>query len=175
MGTRKAAGWQYAGPIVLVAVLGLAGCGIQVTDSDPPAAEVPDPPPVVVTVRFQNFTLDDAVDVEFFATNDILEMLPDELFAPENHISTSIGVAGTGILQPLTADTIELPCTESTTVGTMGGSFVDNETGEPTGLGVARWAQEGPLGLCGATVTFSYSGGDGEYATNIGVVFTPQP
>ena len=114
----------------------------------------------VVRVRFVNLTSDNAVDVEFYASNEQFATLPDDLFMPANRISASIGVAGTGILEPANQDTIEFPCTPTLTLGTMGGSFVDNETGEARGIGTARWAQEKPLGLCGGSVTFVYSRND---------------
>ncbi len=173
MDVRGSSGRRGAGWLGVLILCGGTGCGVDIADPDPQAAEIPEPAPTVVTVRFQNFALDDAVDVEFYATNGPLGLLPDDLFTPENRITTSVGVAGTGIVTPLAADTVEVPCTETTTIGTLGGSFIDSETGEPRGIGVARWAQEGPLALCGATVTFNYTGKEGDYRTDVGIVVAP--
>ena len=127
-------------------------------DRDQPTADA-------VIVRFRNLTLSDAVNVEFYATNDPLETVPGDLFLPQNLVTASIGVAGTGIVQPRTEDAIALPCTANLTLGTAGGSFSDNESGEPRGLGIPRWAREGPLALCGAVVTFEFSGDDADFIT----------
>lgn len=149
-----------------------SGCGLEI---DPGPGRVgdeptPDDPPAaadVVTVRFRVFTSNEAVDVAFFATNDPLEVLPDDLFLPANAFSASIGLAGTGIVPPLSEDVIVFPCSETLTLGTTGGRFLDSETGDLLGTGVARWATEGPLGLCGSIVTFEYSGAEGARTTSL--------
>ena len=112
--------------------------------------------PDEVLIRFRNLAPVDAVDVEFYATNEALEALPDDLFQDEHRVTASIGIAGTGIIQPFREDAITFPCTADLTVGTAGGHFADNETGEAAGAGTARWAQELPLGLCGRVVTFEF-------------------
>lgn len=122
-----------------------------------------------VAIRFRNLTADEAVNVEFHATNELLQDLPDDLFLAENLVTTSIGVAGTGIIQPWQQDVIEFPCTANLTVGTRGGSFADSESGEPRGAGTPRWAQEGPLGLCGAVVTFDFIGDGAEFTTVLSI------
>ena len=122
-----------------------------------------------VTVRFRNLTDADAVNVEFYATNQPLANLPDDLFVAEHLVTRSVGVAGTAILQPRYQDSIEFPCTGDLTLGTFGGNFLDNATGEPRGVGTPRWAQEGPLALCGSTVTFDFSGGNGAFTTILNV------
>ena len=40
------------------------------------------------------------------------------------------------------------------TLGTSGGQFLDAESGALRGRGTPRWAQEGPLALCGGEITF---------------------
>ena len=144
-------------------VLGLLplACSVDIGEAVPRSAPgVEETDQVVVRVRFLNLTASNAVNVEFFASNEPIATLPEDLFLPANRITASIGVAGTGIIQPASQDTIDFPCTPTLTLGTMGGSFVDNETGEPRGIGTARWAQEQPLGLCGGSVTFVYSRND---------------
>ena len=154
-------------------VLGLLplACSLDIGEAVPRSAPgIEETDQAVVRVRFLNLTASNAVDVEFFATNEPIATLPDDLFLPANRITASIGVAGTGILEPANQDTIDFPCTPTLTLGTLGGSFVDNETGEPLGMGTARWAQEQPLGLCGGVVTFVYSKNneqDGSFRTRM--------
>ena len=120
----------------------------------------PSSPTVVSTdevlVRFRNLAPVDAVDVEFYATNEPLETVPDDLFHEEHLVTASIGIAGTGIIQPFHEDAVTFPCTIDLTVGTAGGRFAHNETGEAAGVGTIRWAQEEPLGLCGRVVSFEF-------------------
>lgn len=134
------------------------GCGTQGTNSVPretPGAE--GPMQKTVTVDFWNLSTAEAVDVEFFAANEPLAMVPDDLLVPAHRVTASIGVAGTGILEPGNRDSIEFPCTDALTIGTAGGRFLDNETGEFIGAGTPRWVQEQPLGLCGSTVTLIFT------------------
>ncbi len=136
------------------------GDAAQTSDGDRPTEDV-------VRIRFRNFTLNEAVDVEFHAANEPLENVPDDLFIPALRVTTSVGVAGTGIIQPRHEDVIEFPCTPDLTIGTSGGSFVDQETGEPRGVGIPRWMQEGPLVLCGNTVTFEFTDDGVDFTTFI--------
>ena len=145
----------------------VVGCSADMAAEPLPPDDGIQPAEDTVTVRFRNLAVAEAVDVEFYATNEPLENLPDSLFVAENLVTANIEVAGTGIVQPSRQDTIELPCASSLTVGTRGGSFLENESGEPRGTGVARWAQEAPLGLCGSVVTFEFSGSEGEFTTTL--------
>jgi len=162
---------------LLPAVVGvvLAGCALDMAPedtvvelTDDPAAAV-EPATPIVTIRFRNVAVNEAVNVEFYATNDPTVTLPDDLFVPENSITTSVGVAGTGLLQPLQDDTIEFPCTPDLVVGTLGGTFLDNETGEVIGSGVARWAQETALGLCGYKILFEFGNDFGTFTTRVAI------
>ncbi len=123
----------------------------------------------VVAVAFRNLTTTDAVNVEFYATSDPLVALPDGLFLPGNLVSAHIGVAGTGIVRPLSNDVIEFPCDENLVIGTLGGTFSDDESGEFRGTGERRWAEAGPLGLCGNVVTFEFASEGGTFTTNVRV------
>lgn len=126
-------------------------------DESPVTAENDRPSGDVVTVRFNNFSAEEAIDVEFFVTTEELTSLPEQLFTEANRNTASIGIAGTGILEPLFRDIIELPCSPTLSLGTSGGRFLDNETGELRGRGQPRWVQEDALGLCGGTITFEYA------------------
>lgn len=116
-----------------------------------------------VMVVFRNLTTEQAVDVEFHATDESLTALPADLFVDDFLITSGIGLAGTGILAPRAADFIELPCIDDTVIGTAGGSFLDNATGDETGRGVARWLEAAPLGLCGSIVTFTFTEDGGDF------------
>ncbi len=164
--------------VTLVAVTALfAGCGfelpeevllpeIQPTDN---VAQSPDPSITTVTIRFRNLAVTEAVNVEFFATNNPLTLIPDDLFVDENLVTSSIGVAGTGILEPLREDTLNFPCTSDLVLGTFGGSFLDNETGDPLGVGQPRWAQDSSLGLCGREVLLEFGRFSGEFGVRISI------
>ena len=112
--------------------------------------------PDQVVVRFVNLTEGEAVDVEFYASPTTPGVLPDDLFQESHRIVTSIGVAGTGIVEPQTQDAIALPCVDGLVLGTRGGRFVEVESGEPRGAGVSRWLAQVPLGLCGGMVSFEF-------------------
>ena len=133
-----------------------SGCSTTVPADD----ATPSSPPIVamdeVFIRFRNLAPVEAVDVEFYATNEPLSAVPGDLFQEDHRVTTSIGIAGTGIIQPFHEDAISFPCTADLTVGTAGGRFAHNETGEAAGVGAMRWAQEEPLGLCGRIVTFEF-------------------
>jgi hypothetical protein len=130
--------------------------------------------PDTVVIRFRNLTTSESVQVEFFATNQNITGLPDALLDVDHQVTQSIGFAGTGILQPGSFDLIEFPCTPSLSIGTSGGNFVDFESGEPRGRGVARWAQEGPLALCGAAVSFDFAFDGTDFTTALDIFSTPE-
>lgn len=121
----------------------------------------------MVLVRFWNRTVEEAVDVQFYATNEPLGTFPDDLFVDENRVTRSIGLGGRGIIGPATTDAITFPCTEDLSLGTLGGEFSEAETGDQRGLGTARWAQDAPLGLCGSVVTFEFYRDGDEYRTRL--------
>ena len=139
-----------------------------VPDPDPtPGASLDPNSADEVLIRFRNFSLIDAVNVEFFATNTPATALPEDLFVDENRTSANIGVAGTGILQPLHTDEILFPCTADLVIGTTGGTFIDNDTGEVRGDGDMRWAQDAAVGLCGRRVTFGFGPVDNGFITRL--------
>jgi len=140
--------------------------GNQQSDVPAPSQE---PTQRTVTVRFRNLAVDEAVDVEFYASNVTLETLPESLFVDQNAVSAGIGIAGTGILEPLREDSLEVPCGESLVLGTLGGSFLDNESGELLGHGVARWVSDAPIGLCGRGVLFEYDNEFGTFTTLVSI------
>ncbi len=135
----------------------IPGCSFDIVATAPvPDGDDEAPRRVTVTVRFRNLAVSEAVDVGLYVSNEVLEEIPEDLFSDENRITASIGVAGTGIIEPLDGDVIELDCSENLVIGIDGGSFLDNETGEARGMGTVRWLREGPLALCGGEITFVY-------------------
>lgn len=166
---QRRAGWVavLVGGLGVGIAGGLAGCSVDVTGGLTIPDDIGVAAPAVVTIRFRNFSVDTAVNVEFHATNDPLETLPDDLLVPENLWTASVGVAGTGIIQPLGVDEIEFPCTDNLTIGTAGGTFLDNDTGDVVGIGTTRWVGEGQLGLCGSLVTFDFSRRADQFTTDL--------
>lgn len=141
-----------------------------IPDSDPtPGASPGSITADEVLIRFRNFSQTDAVNVEFFASNTALAALPEDLFVDEHRTSVSIGVAGTGILQPLDTDEVLFPCTADLVIGTTGGTFIDNDTGEVRGDGDIRWVQDAAVGLCGRKVTFGFGPVDDGFITRLTV------
>ncbi len=154
------------GLLVVAGVL-CSGCGLKFdpgsggpTDTNAPS-ETPNPDQVV-TVQFRNLSPDEAVDVEFFLSDQPLDVVPDDLFQETLRVRTGIGVAGTGIIEPLNDDTVQFACGPNLALGTTGGLFLDNESGAQRGVGAQRWAQDEALGLCGSTIVFEFvSNGNG--------------
>jgi hypothetical protein len=147
-----------------IIVIAAGGCDSLLTDiadiADTPGiapdSEVARPADQFVTIAFRNLATTDAVDVEFYTTMTRPENLPDGLFIEENAVTASLGVAGTGLLVPGSTDVLEIPCNDNLIVGTAGGEFLDNETGETTGRGEPRWLEATSTGLCGAIVGFTF-------------------
>ena len=119
-----------------------------------------------MTIRFVNDSPDQAVQVEFYATNEPLEAIPEELWVDGTHlILKGIGLAGSGLLAPLAEDEIQFECTETLIIGTLGGEFRDTETGEMLGRGSELFVPLGGFPLCGRTAVYTYSSTGGEYQT----------
>lgn len=165
--------WRLLASFLVVAV---AGCEVDLSaprPSDPEVPDVPDDPGGVVFIAFSNLSPTEAVDVQFHATNDPLAVLPDDLFVEETAASAGIGVAGTGIIQPLDDDLIVFPCTANLSMGTAGAIFLDNDSGETRGVAAMRWLQDRPLNLCGRLVTFEFAGAEGNFTVSVSVFDRP--
>lgn len=123
----------------------------------------------VVTVTLRNLTDSEAVDVELHTTEEQLANIPTDLFDPDNNflVVRNIGVGGSGRLAPGQIDTIELDCAPGLLLGTSGGTFVDNESGDERGRGDVRWVQEGAQFSCGATIIFEFAGDGGAFSTGL--------
>lgn len=157
-------------------VVAVAGCEVDLSAPRPSAPEipdVPDDPGGVVFISFSNLSPTEAVDVQFHATNDPLTVLPDDLFVEATAASAGIGVAGTGIIQPLDDDLIIFPCTANLSMGTAGAIFLDNDSGETRGVAAMRWLQDRPLNLCGRLVAFEFAGTEGNFTVSVSVLDRP--
>ena len=106
-------------------------------------------------------------EVEFYVEQEPIDNIPDDLFVAANLITRSIGVAGSGLIPPRSADEITLDCNADLIFGTRGGRFLDAESGDEVGAGEPRWVQEGPLGLCGAVVAIEFFRDGSEFHTRI--------
>jgi hypothetical protein len=119
---------------------------------------------------FRNQSTLSAVEVSFYAATGPLESLPDDLFVEANLITSGIGVAGTGIIQPQQFDFLDgFECSENLIIGTSGGRFLDNDTGEERGQGQARWVAASSVGFCGRAVTFTFSDEGDEFTTQVSI------
>jgi len=158
------------------------GCTVEVTPTDPPPSVGngggnggSDPDDETIVVRLRNLSPSQAVDVEFYAASGVVENVVATLFVDENRIGRGnavdgqgIGQANQGILNSGEQDAIAFPCGQSLAVGTNGGIFLDEETGEVQGQGAnSVWAAEGAQFFCGATIVFEYSAEGSTFATNL--------
>ncbi|MCK4660554.1 MAG: hypothetical protein KAV82_13620 [Phycisphaerae bacterium] len=148
------------------------GCDTPLTGGDVSSEEPQSLPPEdessldVVRIEFRNFSTS-AVDTQFYASNEAFDLLPQDLLIPQNLIQTGIGVGGTGILGPLAADEIELPCSELLVVGTAGGKFLDADLGTDLGSGPVRFMQAEYQFDCGATLILEYRQTIDGYTVNL--------
>jgi len=120
-------------------------------------------------VFFRNSAAVEAVNAEFYVGAGPLTEIPDDLYVPDNLVTADLGVAGTGILEPFDTDALLLPCTPDLVIGTTGGTFSDNETGEVRGVGERRWVQAAAVGFCGREVVFDYAAEGEGFLTRITV------
>lgn len=158
--------WRY---IFIPSVSLIFGCPMALDGINRPATGDDPVPQRFVTIRFANLSFTEAVHVDFYATNVPILNLPEELFVPANIITASVGVAGTGVVEARSTDEIKFPCTVNLSLGTTGGRFIDNESGEAKGLGTARWLQEGPLAVCDGVVIFAYRSETTGFDTTVAV------
>lgn len=162
--------------LIVALSIGISGCSVSFdpigdTPSDNGAPNNTPDPSDFVTVHLRNLTQTEAVDVEFYLTTDLLAVVPEDLFVETYRIRGGIGVAGTGIIVPLTEDVVEFPCVPGLLMGTAGGMFLDNESGELRGIGMPRWVAEEALGYCGGTVSFDFVPiGDGTFDTVVQII-----
>jgi len=127
-----------------------------------------------ISIGFRNFATTEAVRLEFYLSIGPLDALPGDLFVVENLIGgdnqidgQGIGVANQAIIGPRQQDWISVACDQELTVGTTGGTFLDEESGELRGVGTMRWAQEGAQFACGAVIVFEYAPDGDRFTTTL--------
>jgi hypothetical protein len=146
------------------AVLPMSAC-IQIGPGDDGGDGGGDSSPEL-TVRFENHTLR-AVDVQLYATGQPVNILEADLFAPANQVTQGIGFAGSGVIQAGASDEVVLTCANVNTIGTRGGRFLDQDSGEQVGIGQQRVLFLGLQFACGDQVTFIYSSSGGGFQTSL--------
>ncbi len=154
-------------PLFGIILIASGGCELAIPDETTPDSEIGRPAEQFVTIAFRNLSTVNTVDVEFHAVTSVEVSLPEGLFTDENRVSESLGVAGTGLLIPGATDILEISCTENLVIGTAGGTFLDNETGELNGRGEPRWLDATSAGLCGAIVGFTFESSGDTFATKV--------
>jgi hypothetical protein len=152
-------------------LVALPGCGVSVIVDDGNGGGGgnggPPPPEEFIALNLVNLTTA-TVEAEVFVSTNALENPTEDLFVSENEFTDMVGIAATGLLAPLSSDDVEIPCTADLVVGTAGGRFLDNETGELLGTGTQRVLQQGLVFDCGARVTLLYrSEGDDVFTVDI--------
>lgn len=150
---------------ILIGSVSLWGCGTNFNNAGKTLQD--EPPKRFVTINFANVSDTEAVNVDFYVSYDRLDAMPGALFVAGHYYTEGVGVAGTGVVEPRSTDTIVMDCTDLFSIGTTGGRFVDGETGESLGAGAPRWLQEGPLAICDGEVTFAYRSEAGGFNTTI--------
>jgi len=150
-------GWRRIA-LVLLAIPLCAGqmCGLGVADLPGPMDDGTTEAPSTVRIRFVNASARYALDVQFYASAAGVGDPSAELFIPEKRIVGDIGFAGTGLIPAGQIDSTELACTNATTIGTLGGRFVDQDTGQQVATGQQRLYGLGAQYMCGDTITFRF-------------------
>lgn len=136
-------------------------CAVSVPDTggtgagDDGGAE-PVPPPSTIHMQFANASDTYAADVQFYASATPVTNPATELFVPEKRIVGNLGFAGTGFIPAGQVDTTEANCSWAVVVGTLGGRFLDQETGQEVAHGEQRLFRLGEGYSCGDTITFRF-------------------
>jgi hypothetical protein len=122
-----------------------------------------------VTVRLVNGSPTAAVDVLLYATGQAVTNADTELFLPANQQLAGIGFAGSGILQPGQVDEVQLDCTAAAAIGTLGGAFLNADTGTQIGTGTRYVLVQGSQFQCGSTITFTYAPSGSGFRTDLAI------
>jgi hypothetical protein len=116
-------------------------------------------------IRLINDT-DWAVDVQLYAARTTGD--PDAvLFEADNKITAGIGFAGQGFIPAHDADEVVLEADAVAMLGTLGGEFLDEETGESVGAGHRRILTRSLQYLGGDTITFIFHGDTDDFGTSV--------
>lgn len=159
--------------VLVAGMFSLAGCGVSIIGDNGNngggggGTGGPPPPEAFIALSLVNLT-NTTVVAELYVSTNALANPAEDLFDDDNLFTDRVGIAATGLLAPLSSDDVEIPCTPDLVVGTAGGRFLDNETGELLGTGSQRVLQQGLVFDCGARVTLLYrSLGSDEFTVDI--------
>jgi hypothetical protein len=145
--------------------LGMVGCGgTVIIDPGNNGGNGPDDDTVIL--RIQNSTRA-AVRPQIYVGTNGADATADNLFVPENIYTNGVGLAGSGLMAPVSADDVEVPCFADLVIGTPGGEFLDDETGESLGSGPRRILQQGLVFDCGAEITLTFRETEDGYTTTV--------
>lgn len=118
-----------------------------------------------IRVRFVNQT-SWALGVQFHVS--AVQGQPDSvLFISANQITQGIGFAGQGFIPPGDVDEVLLGVAQARMIGTLGGDFVDPDTGESAGTGQRRVLILDQQYFGGETITFVFAEVFGRYETRL--------
>ncbi len=150
------AGSSCSGPIVI---------DIPGASNDPVPAAVP---ASTVRVRFVNSHPTLGVDVQFYATGNPVSDPATELFVG-GFQRTNVGLFSRGVIPRLDHDELELPCAEARVIGTLGGLFLDSDTGAVAGTGTQRVLAQDVIFTCGDVIILEYLDDGGGLTTRVTV------
>ena len=157
------------GYVCLLALIpaGLTGCGVDLTVGIGGSGGADQlPPEQRVEIKLVNRT-DAAIETALFVSTNALENPATDLFIPENLFTNRVGVAATGLIPPFGTDMVDIECGEQLTIGTAQSRFLDQETGDPLGVGSSRVIELGPVFDCGDRISFIYDRQGGEYLVDL--------
>lgn len=120
--------------------------------------------PSTITVRWINAT-SSALDPQFYASPEPLGDPAVMLFVPQYQIVDGVGFAGSGLIPGGQTDEVVLDCETVATIGTLGGTFLNADTGEPIGTGQQRILSAQLNFVCGDTIVFTYRSGPEGFRT----------
>ncbi len=123
-----------------------------------------------VTVRVINASPNLAVDVQIYATGQAVNNPDTDLFIPANQQVAGLGFAGSGVVAAGQTDEITLACDQALVVGTLGGRFLNQDTGAQVGTGTRYVLFQGSQYQCGSTIIFTYTPSGSGFRTDVSFV-----
>ena len=80
---------------------------------------------------------------------------------------SNVGLFSRGVIPRLDSDELDLPCAETRVIGTLGGVFLNSDTGEEVGLGTRRVLAQDITFSCGDVIIFEYLEDAGGFTTRV--------
>lgn len=151
------AGWMF---------LALTGCGGTIIIDPGGNGGDPGNTDDQVVLHLQNATRA-AVRPDLYVGTNGSDATADNLFAPENIFTNGVGLAGSGLMAPVSSDDVRIDCASGLVIGTPGGEFIDDETGESLGTGPSRILVQGLVFDCGAEITLTFRQTENGFTTTV--------